>query len=713
MRVESLRKMPKPALQEIVDGIAKFLELKVETRFIKGDFIELTGKLKKEGIEKSFVLVFHTGATLSEEFLNAFKKVLKKENAEALVLTTGKVSGEVVDENLQIYSGKALEDFLESKGFVEISEKSAVPDFDQIGGKTITSDKQKVGSQSSLPSAGALEKYMKTGMKFFEMKEYEKALQWFDEALQLKPGYDRAISMKARTYMAMGKNEVALEIYKNALEMMPDKYELWYELGDLLHQLERYDEELECYTKILENNKKLDNVWNNMGVVYFIKEKYEDALFCFERANKLKPGTPNYLNNLATAQKKLGKHEEALSSYKKVLEIAPDYADVLLNIGLLYNEMEKYEEAYRSFRKYLLKEKNSAKGWHLAGIAAMNAGAYSQAIKCFEEALKIKPDLKEAKEGLKEAKRKFSQKGDKKKISEVEETRVIGGGVSTPDELQQEFGASEGKNSLEIEKLEVIEKREEKKEEKEEIKKFELVEMVEKEKEKDERNVEKPPEPIEEKRVVAVDNKEGGVKGLAALVSAIAKESAIPEEQIPKPQEEVGEVWSLVKEGEFERAAKMLEGKGMKNPAIALIAGYAHSGTGSFKLASEFFEIVLAQQKMHLPALFGKEFTAFVSGDYGASLSTLELLEKKFPRNPAIILKKCLVLYAKKQFDECEIELKKFAREMQHSELYWFIMGSVYQQKGHKENALKCFENALKIKPDFKAARKKIEEMEK
>ncbi|MEM3445177.1 MAG: tetratricopeptide repeat protein [Thermoplasmata archaeon] len=698
MQVEALRTLPAVATRKIVDDIAKALGIKVETRFTKGDFVEVVGKVEKEGAEKNFVLVLHTGSSLADEFLTAFKKALKRENAEALLLTTGNVSLELGDENLRILSGKALEEFLENHGIVLAKEKEKPP---IVATPAKMPAEEKPKSQSSLPSATTLENYMKQGLKFFERKEYEKALQYFEEVLLKKPGYDRAISLRARCYAAMGKNEIALEIYRRALERMPENYELWYELADLLHQMGRFDEELECYATILGHNKKLDKVWNNMGIVYFLKEKYEDALFCFERANKLKPDMPDYLNNLATAQKKLRKFEDALTTYRRVLEIAPEFSDAHLNMGLLYLDMEKYEDAYRAFRKYLLREKNSAKAWHLAGIAAMNAGAYSQAIKCFEEALKINPELKEAREGLKEAKRKHSQKGDKQRISEMEETKVLGGGIAgEPKKIEEAISVlpEKGKSEVKVEeplRPEVVGKP---MEEKREELKPEIPEKLGEEVKAGEEFPGKTRAPEKEEQKT----------GLAALVSAIAKEVVKEEKEAQAPMQ-FPDAWNLVKLGRFEEAARGLEAvESKKSVSAAVVCGYAFAGASKFKQALECFETVLSQQKMHLPALFGREFAEFSLGNYEEALKSVEILSKKFPANPSLALKKCLLLFAKGEFEKCEAELKKIAKEMQHSEIYWFILGLVNLRKGNMENATKCFENALKIKPDFEAARKKL-----
>ncbi|MGC8912500.1 MAG: tetratricopeptide repeat protein [Thermoplasmata archaeon] len=649
-KIEALRKMPVSELQKVAHRVANSLGMKIETTFTKGEFIELTGKIQSEGKDLPFVLVFHSGAALNADFLSAFREVVKKENANAIIISLGNVEKKIPDENIRIVAGSELVEFLEEQG-IEVSAE--LPLREVLSEKNF---KPKV-AESALPSTATLEKYMKNGMKLYEKKEFEKANQFFDEVLKLKPNYDRAIIMKAKTYEAMGETESAIEIYRRALANLPEDYELWFEYADMLHRLERYDEELECYTKILAINKKFDKAWNNMGIVYFIKEKYENAAYCFERAVKILPDNPDYLNNLATAQKKLSKIEEALSNYKKVLAVAPEHVDTLLNMGMLYNEMGKHEEAYRTFRKYLLKNKDSSKGWHLAGIAAMNAGAYSQAIQCFEEALKIKPDLKESKEGLREAKRKFSQIGDKTRIPLTEDTKLLGAGIS-------------------------------------ERRKTEIEILGEKEGVKEEQEL-KPKAPI----------------GVAALVSAIAKGEGIPEKSVSATSDDIVSAWELLKKGEISKAEHLLEGKETKaSPWFALVSGYVYSANGKHRDADAAFTQVLSHTNS-IPAIFGKENAKFYMGDFEEAEKLMDTLIRKFPYSRSLLLKRCITLYAKRDFAKCENELKKMGKEFQYSEIYWYLMGSVYLETGNKENAEKCFKNVLKIRPEHRGALKKLEQI--
>ena len=668
--VEKLRAQSKKGLQRIAGKIAGVLGMRVEGTFTKGEYIEFTGRISEGAGDIPFVFVLHTGTQLSKEFVDAFNSALKKENARAVIFTLGKpVEWAEKYENIEIYAGEKIDRFFETH------EELQMEAGEQYAGLEMQVPTAKVVPQkpgSGLPSIDVLEKHMKSGMKLFERKEYEKAIQIFDEALQLKPNYDRAIIMKARAYAAMGDMDTAIEIFRKATATQPDSYELWYEFADLLHALEKYDDELECYARALEINKRFDKAWNNMGIVYFLKEKYDDARYCFERAIKIKPDNPEYINNLATVLKKQGNLEEAIKHYQRALEILPDYMEVLLNMGMTYMEMKRHEDAYLAFAKYLEKNEVDAPVWHLAGVSAMNAGDYNRAIECFERALKIRPDFREAKEGLREAKRKLTQKGDKHRIQMKKEDTIIGGG-------KIEGVVEEAERKANIVDIEVKEETE---------------------------HIEKPVVKNEVTEASAGPADTAAPKGLAALVSALARNVETREEtgSGKLSADEHIKIRTLIDEGNLNEAYKMLENKSElnENPAFSLTAGIVYAGMGKYTEALAFFDAVLSKQKNSIEAMMGKELCAFYLKNYSMSVELLETIAQKYPDNLSLKLKKCLALYSLQDYSACLKELKESGKHLMYSDLYWYMMGNVEAKLGNMESASKCFENARKINARLK-----------
>ena len=56
----------------------------------------------------------------------------------------------------------------------------------------------------------------------------------------------------ANAYNGKGDSAKALEYWKKALEIKPDKYETWYNLGLHYRELKEFDLAIECCQKILE-----------------------------------------------------------------------------------------------------------------------------------------------------------------------------------------------------------------------------------------------------------------------------------------------------------------------------------------------------------------------------------------------------------------------------------------------------------------------------
>lgn len=258
---------------------------------------------------------------------------------------------------------------------------------------------QKEGARF-LPSVEALESYMKKGNGYLSVGNYEKALEYLSKALEMKPNYAPAWTLKARVYDRMGEYDLALEAAKKALEFNINKEDLWLTLGNALSRLGRYEEEIECYDRALSLNEKFPEAWNNKGIALYNMKRYEEAIDCYDRALKLDPNNEKTYNNKGVALKALGKDSEALECYDKALSIRSKFMDAWVNKALLLQKLGAHEDALSCFDSILEVQPDNELIWYQKGLSYMSSGDVSQARKAFEEALRINPRLKEAKEAI-------------------------------------------------------------------------------------------------------------------------------------------------------------------------------------------------------------------------------------------------------------------------------------------------------------------------
>ncbi|NES04402.1 MAG: tetratricopeptide repeat protein [Okeania sp. SIO2F4] len=164
---------------------------------------------------------------------------------------------------------------------------------------------------------------------------------------------------------------------------------------------------------------------------YVNQKKWEQAIAVSQKIISIKP-EPKAYKIIGNSLQALGKLSEALDWYKKALEIKPDFGEVYANIGTIFAQQKQWEKAIQSYRRaiaikpdfagvyrnlakiytqvdrstdaaeYLYQAlrlepgKATAEEFLFTGNNLNENGQLEQAIACYEEAIKLKPQLVEA-----------------------------------------------------------------------------------------------------------------------------------------------------------------------------------------------------------------------------------------------------------------------------------------------------------------------------
>ncbi|MFB0561917.1 MAG: tetratricopeptide repeat protein [Candidatus Lokiarchaeia archaeon] len=127
------------------------------------------------------------------------------------------------------------------------------------------------------------------GNEFFHQGNFEKAIQYYDEALALKPEHSEALFNKANALCELGKLREAISFFDKALEINPQDWEALHNKGNVLLNLYCFDEALGCYNKALEINPKDAETIFNKGNLLFRLGKFKEAAKLFDEALALNP----------------------------------------------------------------------------------------------------------------------------------------------------------------------------------------------------------------------------------------------------------------------------------------------------------------------------------------------------------------------------------------------------------------------------------------
>jgi tetratricopeptide (TPR) repeat protein/replication-associated recombination protein RarA len=268
-----------------------------------------------------------------------------------------------------------------------------------------------------------VEELNKSGMAYYEKQQFEKALEYFQKALELAtdhPWMAYTYNNIGNCYRNLGDRNQAAESFGKAASLNPNEpvYRQNYEqFGNKVKQAvipepieDEEDEEEET-----DNNDLSDEAQEfvDEGDAFFEEEDYKKALDAYKKALKLHPESASVLHLIGISYSWLDKSDQAMTYYKKALDCSDDNdlsSEILENLLGIYSENENNEEIIALIPRVKKIKTENAAIYNYIGLAFFNDDDYSQAIFYFEKATQFdskeklyKKNLKLAQESLLEA----------------------------------------------------------------------------------------------------------------------------------------------------------------------------------------------------------------------------------------------------------------------------------------------------------------------
>ncbi|MBW1732229.1 MAG: tetratricopeptide repeat protein, partial [Deltaproteobacteria bacterium] len=153
----------------------------------------------------------------------------------------------------------------------------------------------------------------------------EKALNFFNRAMEVDPQNPKVQIALAKAYWMLGRTNLAQKFFKNTLQLDPRNDEAHFYLGLILRKEKDFVGAEKMFLKALKFQSSNANVYNNLGVVYLEEHKYKKAIHCFRQALNIYPEHLEALYNLGLAFWASGHKEAALKQYYQVLQVKPNW----------------------------------------------------------------------------------------------------------------------------------------------------------------------------------------------------------------------------------------------------------------------------------------------------------------------------------------------------------------------------------------------------
>ena len=193
--------------------------------------------------------------------------------------------------------------------------------------------------------------YYNIGNGFLELGQYEKAVQYFRDALRLDPALVKADYNLALTYV----------------------------------RLQRIPDARQTIERLLVDDPQNATLLSALAWAYHKEGRDEDALAQYDRLIAVAPENQDALYNSGLILSSLKRNEQALRRFEALLALAPEDSDALFAAGTLLLSMDDPSVSIDYIGRYLLKKPEDKEAYFLLADAHERKEEYLPALQAYEK----------------------------------------------------------------------------------------------------------------------------------------------------------------------------------------------------------------------------------------------------------------------------------------------------------------------------------------
>ena len=234
--------------------------------------------------------------------------------------------------------------------------------------------------------------HFKLGTTLAEKDDYDAAKVQFEMALRIQP-------FDLRTRFNLGLVLLRLKQFEKAIE----------EFNEILKRYPSYaaaERQIEIARSMLRQQQMMvainnsPEIYMRRGMLFERQGRIQDAILVYKQIVQYKPEYIEAHQKLGFLFYKLHRVDEAIMHYKMLVRLQPDSAAVYYNLGLAFADKNQFDEAIEHYQHALRIQPEWAEIYNNLGVASFRKNLVEQAIKSFEKALQLKPGYIQAKNNL-------------------------------------------------------------------------------------------------------------------------------------------------------------------------------------------------------------------------------------------------------------------------------------------------------------------------
>ncbi len=180
----------------------------------------------------------------------------------------------------------------------------------------------------------------------FESDEFEKARDYADFCLALKPENEWYLILRASIAKMLNEKDIYENIYKKLVAAFPENLNYNYELAIIYFDDKKYNESLTLLNELTDRigiNESISFLKNH---IYYEQKRFDAIKYELKVLSKSYPDSVKYSDMLAEFYLKFNEPDNALDIYFDILKKDSTNSNALVGISWLYGKLNYFAKGY-------------------------------------------------------------------------------------------------------------------------------------------------------------------------------------------------------------------------------------------------------------------------------------------------------------------------------------------------------------------------------
>ncbi len=199
-----------------------------------------------------------------------------------------------------------------------------------------------------------------------------------------------------------GRYREAHAAYQTAHALRPDNPDPLISLGALLEKQGRREEALARFREVLRFNPQHQMAMRNIAAVLMNQGRYTEGLASAQQVIAHYPDDAQAHQLIGAMLSQQGRHEEAIARFREVLRLNPQHPTAMRDIAGMRMNQGRYAAALASAQQAIARYPDDAQAHYLVGLGLYHLDRKADALRHYDRALALDPNLKTAREQRKQ-----------------------------------------------------------------------------------------------------------------------------------------------------------------------------------------------------------------------------------------------------------------------------------------------------------------------